>query len=101
MKDANWLDRCLLFLVIISEGNPLNLFVELEIPNPKCFFDFAEAGDKCGALKHLQSLSIIDIEKQVLEAGFSMIGRHHGKSALLDYAVGQIGIKTPVKREWR
>lgn len=79
----------------------MNLFVELEIPKPKCFFDFAETGDKCGALKYLQSLSIIDIEKQVLEAGFSMIGRHHGKSALLDYAVGQIGTKTPVKREWR
>ncbi len=78
----------------------MDLFAELEIPESKGFFEFAEVNDKCGALKYLQSLSIREIEKEVLEAGFSIIGGHHGKAALLDYAVGQIGVKNPIRRQW-
>jgi hypothetical protein len=79
----------------------MDLFEISSLPSSRQFFDFALANDKAGALKHLQTLSISNIEIQVLESGFSMIGRHHGKSALMEYALNQVGEKTPVKRRFK
>lgn len=78
----------------------MGLFEELPLPDSKGFFDFAEDNDKAGALKYLQTLCPTDIEKEVLETGFSMISRRHGKPALMEYAINQIGLKNPVKREY-
>lgn len=74
-----------------------DLFGGEPVPPQKVFFDFAQKGDKAGALRHLQSLSPLEIERQVLKAGFSMISPRHGKAELMTYAINQIGTKEPVQ----
>ena len=77
-------------------------FNNLPVHTNKIFYDFAVANDKCGALKRLQSLSLCEIEKEVIESGYSMIGSHHGKPKMMRHAVLQIGVKTlsfrPIER---
>lgn len=67
-----------------------------EVPKQRNFFFFASNGDKAGALKHLQTLGVKEIEMEVLKSGFSMICPSNGKQALLVYAIEQIGKKTPI-----
>jgi hypothetical protein len=74
-----------------------DLFAGEPLPQQKVFFDYAEAGDKAGALRHLQTLSLREIELQVLKSGFSMISTSYGKAAILEYAINQIGKREPVR----
>lgn len=76
-----------------------DLFVEQE-PSTRNFFYFASRKDKSGALKHLQSLALKEIEREVLMSGYSMISRSHGKQQVMLHAVNQIGIKEPVARDY-
>lgn len=72
----------------------LSLFDQSTL-QPKTFFDFAAAGDVSGAMRHLRDLPLNELELEVLKAGFSMIGRHHGKMAMVEFAIKQIGNKEP------
>jgi len=76
----------------------MELFDTLQPCALRCFFDFAQSGDKLGAIRHLQSLSLSEIKREVLDSGFSMISKRHGKSEMINHAVSQIGVKTAVKR---
>lgn len=69
----------------------MNLFPELPLPIMKTFYDYAVNDDRAGALKHIQQLNIDQLQKEVLEAGFSMIGKHHGKPKVLKHVIEQIG----------
>jgi len=62
----------------------------------KTFYDYAVAGDKAGALRHLRQLDGWQANVEVLKAGFSSIyGRGTDKSEFIAYSVSQIGVKTP------
>lgn len=74
-----------------------DLFAGEPVPQPKTFFDYALAGDKAGALRHLQTLSVSEIELQVLKSAFSMISTSNGKAAIMEHAINQIGKREPVR----
>jgi hypothetical protein len=74
-----------------------DLFAGEPAPQQKVFFDYAQKVDKAGALRHLQSLSLREIELEVVKSGFTMISTRHGKAELMTYAINQIGKKTPVR----
>jgi hypothetical protein len=78
----------------------MELFPELKKEEPKQFVDFAESNDKAVALKHLQQLTPLQIQKEVLHSGYSSLFTRDGKPALMDYAIKQTGKKTPSKREF-
>lgn len=69
----------------------------LEQVHVKDFYDYAAARDRAGALRHLQTLSVAQIEREVLLAGFSSVGTRGGKAALIEYSINQIGKRAPFR----
>ena len=55
----------------------------------KSFLDFASEGDKRGALVFLRGLTQKNFEHEVLIAGYSMIGFHHGKAKVMEHVLSQ------------
>lgn len=68
----------------------MDLFSELEIPEPRTLSELIAVKDTRGVIDLLHSLSNKHFEEVVLMAGLSTIGHHHGKPAKIDHVVRQI-----------
>ena len=69
-----------------------------EVIEDKCFYDYALAGDRKGALDRLCALTPTEAQTEILRAGFRTIG-HKGntKAEFVSHAVAQIGEVAPRK----
>lgn len=67
----------------------MDLFGSAETQS-KTFSDYAKEGNKKGAIDYLRKLNQDDFFNEVVLAGYSMIGFHHGKPAVLEHVVRQL-----------
>ena len=70
------------------------LFAPQDLPDhaaPVTLADFAAVGDKVGVIRRLRSLrgKGLALDQEVLQAGFTMIGQHHGIEAVIMHVLGQ------------
>lgn len=68
----------------------LDLFPNLENSTPRTLADLIDARDKKGVVDYLRTLTNHQFFDEVLKAGLSMIGHHHGKPAMIDHVVRQL-----------
>ncbi len=68
----------------------MDLFSQDSTPTIRGFAELAEAGNKKGVIDYLRALSQTEFNQEVLVAGFSMIGFHHGKSKVIEHVVNQM-----------
>ena len=66
----------------------MKLFRSVEI-QPRKFEDFVRMGDKKGAVDYLRTLSQVCFFEEVVRAGFSIIGFHHGKPKVIEHVINQ------------
>lgn len=68
----------------------MELFPESEIETPRTLSELIAANDKKGVIDYLRRLPNIQFTEEVLMAGLSTIGHHHGKPVMIDHIVRQI-----------
>lgn len=86
-------DADLLHFIEENEVSP-PLFALQDLPDhaaPVTLADFAAVGDKAGAIRRLRSLrgKGLALDQEVLRAGFTMIGQHHGIEAVIMHVLEQ------------
>lgn len=68
----------------------MDLFPDLVNTTPRTLAELINAKDKKGVVDYLRSLTNNQFAEEVLKEGLSMIGHHHGKSAMIDHVVRQL-----------
>jgi len=63
---------------------------EESIQEPRGLQEMVRLKDRRGILVYLQALPPKQMIEECLKAGFSMIGRHHGKEAMIEHVMRQV-----------
>tara|TARA_R110002167_G_scaffold204404_11_gene408611 strand:- start:25876 stop:26274 length:399 start_codon:yes stop_codon:yes gene_type:complete len=67
----------------------LELFPDLQA-TPRGFSDLVATGNKKSVIDYLTGLPEQNFIEEVCQAGFKMIGFHHGRPAVIEYVLNQI-----------